>query len=225
MWLGEHTLLSLLGLFIQSMFIGNLILAYFLGMCTYLACSAKLKTAHGLGIAVIVVMTISGLLNFFVHKFITGPNALAWLGLDIDLGFLEFILFISVIAAFVQIAEILIEHFLPPLYNALGIYLPLITVNCAILGVSLFSVTRDFAFIPNLVYLLGSGFGWYLAIVLIASIREKLASNDIPGPFKGIGITFIASGLMAMAFMGLGGIKLDEPPKETVSEQEVAHTP
>lgn len=215
--MGNYESLNLFGLLLQSVFIENFLLANFLGMCTYLACSTKLKTANGLGVAVVFVLTISGLLNWFVHRFVTGPNALQWLSLiglntqNIDLGFLEFLIFISVIAGFTQILEIVIERFSPALYNSLGIYLPLIAVNCAILGACLFAVTRDYPFWPNLVYVFGSGAGWWLAIALIASIREKLAVSDVIPAIKGMGITFIMTGLMSMAFQGFTGIKLAIP--------------
>jgi Na+-transporting NADH:ubiquinone oxidoreductase subunit E len=205
------------GLMIQAILIENFLLANFLGMCTYLACSTKLKTANVLGVAVVFVLTVSGVLNWCVHKFVTGPSALSWLsviGLDakhIDLGFLEFLLFISVIAGFVQILEIVIEKFSPALYMSLGLYLPLIAVNCAILGACLFAVTRDYPFVPNLIYVLGSGIGWWLAISLMAAIREKLATANVVPALKGMGITFITTGLMAMAFQGFTGIKLSNP--------------
>jgi Na+-transporting NADH:ubiquinone oxidoreductase subunit E len=215
--MGGYEPLNLLGLLIQAVFIENFLLVNFLGMCTYLACSSKLKTANGLGIAVVFVLTISGVLNWFVHRFVTAKGALSWLdviGIDassIHLGFLEFLLFISVIAGFTQILEIVIEKFSPALYASLGLYLPLIAVNCAILGACLFAVVRDYPFVPNFIYVLGSGLGWWLAIALIAAIREKLAiSNVVPG-LRGMGITFIMSGLMSMAFMGFTGIKLAEP--------------
>ncbi len=228
MWMGLYEPINLLGLLLQAVFIENFLLANFLGMCTYLACSTKLKTANGLGVAVVFVLTVSGILNWCVHKFITGPSALAWLNLigvdaaNIDLGFLEFLIFISVIAGFTQILEIVIEKFSPSLYNTLGIYLPLIAVNCAILGACLFAVTRDYPFLPNMIYVFGSGAGWWLAIALIAAIREKLASSKVSPALKGMGITFIMTGLMSMAFQGFTGIKLaqpsgapDEPKKET----------
>lgn len=217
MWMGNYEPLNLLGLLIQAVFIENVLLSVFLGMCTYLACSDKLKTANGLGIAVVAVLTGSGILNWCVHAFVTGPKALSWLqafGLDaakVDLGFLEFLLFISVIAAFVQVLEIIIEKFSPVLYSTLGFYLPLITVNCAILGACLFAVTREYPFVPNLVYSFGSAVGWWLAIALIAAIREKIAYSKVPVGLKGMGITFIMTGLMAMAFMGFTGIKLAHP--------------
>jgi Na+-transporting NADH:ubiquinone oxidoreductase subunit E len=224
MWMGAYEPINLLGLMIQAIFIENFLLANFLGMCTYLACSTKLKTANGLGVAVVFVLTVSGILNWYVHKFVTGPKALAWLdfiGLDagkVDLGFLEFLLFISVIAAFTQILEIVIERLSPALYNTLGFYLPLIAVNCAILGACLFAVTREYPFWPNLIYVFGSGAGWWLAIALIAAIREKLAVSNVVPAIRGMGITFIMTGIMSMAFQGFTGIKLavpsGEPPQQ-----------
>lgn len=221
MWMGDYTAINLLGLFLQSAFIQNILLFYFLGMCSYLACSNKISTANGLGIAVTFVVTIAGILNWFVHRFITGEGALRWLsayGIDgkaINLNFLELIIFISVIAAFVQVLEIVIDKFSPTLYAALGVYLPLITVNCAILGACLFATTREYPFIPNIVYVFGSGLGWWLAITLIASIREKLKySNIVPG-LRGMGITFVMTGLMAMAFMALTGIQLEKTGEDS----------
>jgi Na+-transporting NADH:ubiquinone oxidoreductase subunit E len=217
MWMGTYSLLNLFGLLIQAIFIENFLLVNFLGMCTYLACSNKLKTANGLGIAVVFVLTVSGVLNWFVQKYVTAPGALSWLevfGLqaaNIDLGFLQFLLFISIIAGFTQILEIIIEKFSPALYMSLGLYLPLIAVNCAILGACLFAVTRDYPFVPNFIYVLGSALGWWLAIALIAAIRERLATSDVVPGLKGMGITFIMSGLMSMAFMGFTGIKLANP--------------
>lgn len=217
MWMGLYEPINLLGLFIQAVFIENFLLANFLGMCTYLACSSKLKTANGLGVAVVFILTISGVLNWFVHKFITGQGALNWLsslGLNvegIDLGFLEFLLFISVIAAFTQITEIVIEKVSKPLYRTLGIYLPLIAVNCAILGACLFAVIREYPFVPNLVYVFGSGIGWWLAIALIAAIREKLTYSNMPAGLQGMAITFFMTGIMSMAFMGFTGINLSRP--------------
>lgn len=235
MWMGNYEPINLLGLLIQAVFIENFLLANFLGMCTYLACSTKLKTANGLGLAVVIVLTISGVLNWFVHRFVTGSGALSWLnavGLkaeNIDLGFLEFLLFISVIAGFVQILEIIIEKFSPALYTSLGLYLPLIAVNCAILGACLFAVTRDYPFWANLIYVLGSGAGWWLAIALIAAIREKLAVSNINAALKGMGITFIMSGLMSMSFQGFTGIKLATPtgnqatPAITTQAKQATH--
>lgn len=222
--MGNYEPINLLGLLIQSIFIENFLLANFLGMCTYLACSTKLKTANGLGVAVVIVLTISGILNWFVHNFITGDGALQWLsfiGLDaanVNLGFLEFLLFIAVIAGFVQVLEILLEKFTPALYLALGIYLPLITVNCAILGACLFAVTRNYPFFPNMVYVFGSGAGWWVAIALIAAIREKLATSNVIPALRGMGITFMMSGIMSMAFQGFVGIKLANP---TATEDSV----
>lgn len=217
-WMGTFEPINLLGILIQSIFVENMLFAYFLGMCTYLACSTKIKVANNLGIAVVIVLTISGILNWFVHYYVTAPGALSWLshiGIEashIDLSFLEFLIFISVIAGFVQVLEIMIEKFSPSLYSALGIYLPLITVNCAILGACLFAVTREYPFLPNVAFTMGSGLGWWLAIALIAVIREKKLSYSkvFPG-FEGMGITFITSGLIAIAFMGLGGINLRNP--------------
>lgn len=217
MWMGNYEPINLIGLLIQAVFIENFLLVNFLGMCTFLACSNKLKTANGLGFAVVLVLAISGVLNWFVHRFITGTNSLNWLnaiGIDasqIDLGFLEFLVFISVIAGFVQILEMIIEKFSPALYMSLGLYLPLIAVNCAILGACLFAVTRDYPFLPNLVYVTGSGLGWWLAIALMAAIREKLAVSNIVPALRGMGVTFMMSGLMSMAFMGFTGIKLATP--------------
>ncbi|MCB1118634.1 MAG: NADH:ubiquinone reductase (Na(+)-transporting) subunit E [Chlamydiia bacterium] len=223
--MGPYEPINLLGLLIQSVFIENFLLANFLGMCTYLACSSKLKTANGLGVAVVFVLTMAGILNWFVHKFITGPHALAWmqsLGLNtgaINLNFLEFLLFISVIAGFVQVLEILIERFSPALYNSLGLYLPLIAVNCAILGACLFAVTREYPLIPNTIYVFGSGLGWWLAIALIAAIREKLQVSDIVPGLRGMGITFMMTGLMSMCFQGFTGIKLANPTAKKPTTQ------
>ena len=216
MWMGNYTWINLLGLGIQSLLIQNILLFYFLGMCSYLACSNKLKTAHGLGKAVVVVITISGVLNWFVHQFITGKGALKWLsifgidGAKLNLGFLEFIIYISVIAAFVQVLEMVIDKFSPTLYRSLGMFLPLITVNCAILGASLFATVREYPFVPNIVYVFCTGLGWWLAIALIAAIREKLTYSNVCPGLEGMGITFITTGLMALAFMGFSGIALDK---------------
>lgn len=216
MWMGPYQGMNLLGLAIQSIFIQNILLFNFLGMCSYLACSTRLKTANGLGLAVFVVITFSGVLNWFVRQFITGKTALSWLkvfGIDatgIHLGFLEFLIYISVIAAFVQVLEIIIDKFSPTLYRSLGMFLPLITVNCAILGASLFATVRDYPFVPNLVYVAATGIGWWLAIALIAAIREKLTYSKIVPGLQGMGITFVMTGLMALAFMGFTGIALDK---------------
>lgn len=225
MWMGNYEGINLFGLLIQAIFIENFLLANFLGMCTYLACSNKLKTANGLGVAVVFVLTVAGVLNWFVHKFVTGDGALQWLtffGLDpkgINLNFLEFLLFISVIAGFVQVLEIVVEQLSPALYLSLGMYLPLITVNCAILGACLFAVTRDYPFFPNLVYVFGSGVGWWVAIALIAAIREKLSVSNVPVYLRGMGITFIMTGLMSMAFQGFVGIKLANPTGQEAALQ------
>jgi len=231
MWMGNYSFMNLIGLLIQSIFVQNILLFYFLGMCSYLACSNKMSTANGLGKAVTFVITISGILNWFVNHFITGPNALSWLsylGINakgVNLNFLELLIYISVIAAFVQVLEIVIDKFSPALYTALGVYLPLITVNCAILGASLFATTRNYPFVANIVYVFGSGVGWWLAIALIAAIREKLKYADIVPKLKGMGITFITTGLMAIGFLALTGINLEQlesdfPPSETLSELE-----
>ncbi len=227
-WMGPFELINLLGLLIETIFIQNFILSYFLGMCTYLACSNSIKTANGLGKAVVFVLTMSGVLNWLVHNFVTGAGALSWLsfigidGSNLDLSFLEFLIFISIIAAFVQVLEIFIERFAPALYNSLGIFLPLITVNCAILGACLFAVTRDYPFFPNLIFVFGSGCGWWLAIALISAIRQKLKYSHIPKGLNGMGITFIMTGLMAIAFMGLMGIKLAEPSGKPAKKEETS---
>ncbi len=189
-----------------------MIFAYFLGMCSYLAVSKNVKTANGLGLAVIFVLTFTLPINWALNTYVLKPGALAWLGpefADVDLSFLAFIIFIAVIAAFTQLVEMIVEKFLPSLYSSLGIYLPLIAVNCAILGGSLFMQQKDFPnFETSAVYALGSGFGWYLAIVALAAIREKMAYCNVPKGLKGIGITFITVGLMGMAFMIFMGISL-----------------
>ena len=199
-------------LFVKSIFVDNMIFAYFLGMCSYLAVSKNVKTANGLGLAVIFVLFFTLPINWALNKFVLQPGALSWLGpqfAEVDLSFLSFILFIAVIAAFVQLVEMFVEKFLPSLYSSLGIFLPLIAVNCAILGGSLFMQQRDFTNIGEpLVYALGSGLGWYLAIVCLAAIREKLSYSNVPAPLKGVGITFITVGLMGMAFMIFMGIQL-----------------
>ena len=195
-----------LSLFVKSIFVDNMIFAYFLGMCSYLAVSKNVKTANGLGIAVIGVLLITLPINYLLNKFVLAPNALMK---DVDLSFLSFIIFIAVIAAIVQLVEMIVEKFLPSLYSSLGIFLPLIAVNCAILGGSLFMQQKDFANLgESAVYALGSGIGWYLAIVCLAAIREKLSYSNVPAPLKGIGITFITVGLMGMAFMIFMGISL-----------------
>ena len=201
-----------INLFIKSIFIENMVFAYFFGMCSYLAVSKTVKTAVGLGAAVIFVMLITVPVNFLLDTYILKPGAMAWLDPElasIDLSFLSFIMFIAVIASMVQLVEMLVERFAPALYGALGIFLPLIAVNCAILGGSLFMQQKDFANVgESAVYGLGSGIGWFLAIVAIASIREKISYSNIPAPLKGIGITFIITGLMAIGFMSFSGIEL-----------------
>ena len=201
-----------ISLFVKSIFVDNMIFAYFLGMCSYLAVSKNVKTANGLGIAVICVLLITLPVNYLLNTYFLKPGAMAWISpafADVDLSFLAFILFIAVIAAITQVVEMVVEKFLPALYSSLGIYLPLIAVNCAILGGSLFMQQRDFANVgESAVYALGSGIGWYLAIVALAAIREKLSYSNIPAGLKGIGITFITVGLMGIAFMAFMGISL-----------------
>jgi Na+-transporting NADH:ubiquinone oxidoreductase subunit E len=203
---------NLLNIFIKSIFVENMVFAFFLGMCSYLAVSKTVKTSMGLGIAVIFVLLITVPVNFLIEKYILQKGALVWLGegfADVDLSFLTFIVFIAVIAAMVQLVEMIIEKFSPPLYNSLGIFLPLIAVNCAILGASLFMQEREYANIGEAtVFGFGSGIGWFLAIVGIAAIREKLRYSNVPDPLKGLGITFILTGLMAIAFMGFMGITI-----------------
>jgi Na+-transporting NADH:ubiquinone oxidoreductase subunit E len=199
-------------LFIKSIFIENMIFAYFLGMCSYLAVSKTVKTSIGMGFAVIFVLTITVPLNFLIDKYLLQSGALIWLGpeyVELDLSFLSFIMFIAVIASMVQLVEMIVEKFSPSLYGALGIFLPLIAVNCAILGGSLFMQIKDFSGITeSAIYGFGSGIGWLLAIVAIAAIREKIAYSNVPAPLKGLGITFIITGLMAIGFMSFMGIKL-----------------
>ncbi|MDD6364784.1 MAG: NADH:ubiquinone reductase (Na(+)-transporting) subunit E [Bacteroidales bacterium] len=201
-----------ISLFVKSIFVDNMIFAYFLGMCSYLAVSKNVKTANGLGIAVIFVLLVTLPINYLLNKYVLAPGALSWLGADfagVDLSFLSYIVFIAVIAAIVQIVEMVVEKISPSLYSSLGIFLPLIAVNCAILGGSLFMQQRDFVNVgESAVYALGSGIGWYLAIVGLAAIREKLAYSNVPAPLKGLGITFFTVGLMGMAFMAFMGISL-----------------
>ncbi|GGF66365.1 NADH:ubiquinone reductase (Na(+)-transporting) subunit E [Wenyingzhuangia marina] len=201
-----------INIFVKSIFIDNMVFAYFLGMCSYLAVSKTVNTAVGLGAAVVFVLSITVPVNFLIDSYLLKPGALSWLGEEyasIDLSFLSFIMFIAVIASMVQLVEMIVERFAPALYGALGIFLPLIAVNCAILGGSLFMQQKDFANVgESAVYGLGSGIGWLLAIVAIAAIREKIAYSHIPGPLKGLGITFIITGLMAIGFMSFSGIKL-----------------
>ncbi len=195
-----------LNLFIKSIFIDNMIFALFLGMCSYLAVSKTVKTAVGLGAAVTFVLLVTLPINYLLDKYVLQPNALVE---GVDLSYLSFIIFIAVIAAIVQIVEMVVEKFFPALYGSLGIFLPLIAVNCAILGGSLFMQQKEFGNVCEpIVYALGSGLGWLFAIACIAAIREKLAYSNIPAPLKGLGITFIATGLMAIAFLSFSGIKL-----------------
>ncbi|GGW83272.1 NADH:ubiquinone reductase (Na(+)-transporting) subunit E [Salegentibacter mishustinae] len=204
--------MELINLFVRSIFIENMIFAYFLGMCSYLAVSKTVKTAVGLGAAVIFVLTITVPINYLLDNYLLRPGALQWLGAEyanVDLSFLSFIMFIAVIASMVQLVEMVVEKFAPALYGALGIFLPLIAVNCAILGGSLFMQQKDFGAITEaLTYGFGSGIGWFLAILGIAAIREKIAYSNVPAPLKGLGITFIITGLMALGFMSFMGIKL-----------------
>ncbi len=198
-----------LSLFVKAVFVENLALAFFLGMCTFLAISKKIETAIGLGAAVVVVQVITVPANNLILTYLLADGALAWAGLpDVNLSFLGLISYIGVIAAMVQILEMTLDRYFPALYNALGIFLPLITVNCAILGGSLFMVERDYNFGESVVYGIGSGFGWALAIVLLAGIREKLKYSDVPDGLQGLGITFITAGLMSLGFMAFSGIQL-----------------
>jgi Na+-transporting NADH:ubiquinone oxidoreductase subunit E len=203
---------ELVNIFVKSIFIDNMVFAYFLGMCSYLAVSKTVKTSMGLGIAVIFVLGITVPVNFLINKYLLAEGALAWLGdgfADLNLGFLSFIVFIAVIASMVQLVEMFIEKFSPALYASLGIFLPLIAVNCAILGGSLFMQEREYANLGEAtVFGLGSGVGWLLAIVAIAAIREKITYSNVPAPLRGLGITFIITGLMGIAFMSFMGIKL-----------------
>ena len=194
--------MDLLNIFIKAAFIDNMVLAYFLGMCSYLAVSKTVKTAFGLGLAVIFVLGITMPINWLITTFLLSENGL----FGMDLTFLRLILFIAVIASMVQLVEMVIEKVSPALYNSLGIFLPLITVNCAILGGSLFMVTRDYDFGETVAFGLGGGFGWFLAIIAIAAIREKIRYSDVPAPLRGLGMAFILTGLMGVAFMSLMGI-------------------
>lgn len=198
-----------ISLLIRSVFIENMALSFFLGMCTFLAVSKKVKTAMGLGVAVIVVLAIAVPTNQIIYQGILAPGALAWAGVpDADLSFLKFITFIGVIAALVQILEMALDKYFPPLYNALGIFLPLITVNCAIFGAVSFMVERDYNLGESVVFGIGSGVGWALAIVLLAGIREKMKYADVPDGLRGLGITFVTTGLMALGFMSFSGVSL-----------------
>ncbi|MBS3738992.1 NADH:ubiquinone reductase (Na(+)-transporting) subunit E [Mesohalobacter halotolerans] len=215
--------MDLVNLFVKSIFIENMIFAYFLGMCSYLAVSKTVKTAVGLGAAVIFVLVITVPINYLIDNYLLQEGALSWLGAEyasIDLSFLSYIMFIAVIASMVQLVEMVVEKFSPALYGSLGIFLPLIAVNCSILGGSLFMQQKDFSGITEAgVYGLGSGVGWFLAILAIAAIREKIAYSNVPAPLKGLGITFIITGLMAIGFMSFMGIKLggDEQKEENTT--------
>jgi Na+-transporting NADH:ubiquinone oxidoreductase subunit E len=198
-----------INLFIQAAFVENLALAFFLGMCTFLAVSKRVETALGLGVAVVAVQIITVPVNHLIHKLLLSEGALAWAGLpDVDLSFLGLVSYIGVIAALVQILEMTLDRYFPKLYNALGIFLPLITVNCAILGGTLFMVERQYTLGESVVFGAGSGFGWALALVGLAGIREKLKYSDVPEGLQGLGITFVITGLMSLGFMGFSGIRL-----------------
>ena len=203
---------DLISLFVKSIFVDNMIFAYFLGMCSFLAVSKNVKTAVGLGAAVIFVLGVTVPLNYLLNEFVLKPGELVWMGeeyANIDLSFLSFIIFIAVIAAFVQLVEMVVEKFAPALYSQLGIFLPLIAVNCAIMGGSLFMQQRGYETLAEATtFGLGSGIGWFLAIVSLAAIREKLAYSNVPAPLRGLGIAFIIVGLMGIAFMGFMGIQL-----------------
>lgn len=208
----------LLGILATSIFIQNILLAYFLGMCSFLAVSKRIDTAMGLGIAVTFVLVITAPLNWLINEYFLLPKALSWIGLpELDLSFLRFISFIATIAATVQLVEIIIEKVSPSLYMALGIFLPLIAVNCAILGVSLFMAERQYDFVESVVFALGSGIGWWLAIIGMAAIRDKIATSHIPKNLEGLGITMITTGLMAIGFMCFGGINLEKKESQTVN--------
>ena len=212
---------STLDIFVKAIFSENMIFAYFLGMCSYLAVSKTVKTAVGLGAAVIFVLTVTVPVNFLLENYVLKAGALEWLGAEyaeLDLSFLSFIMYIAVVASIVQLVEMLVEKFAPALYGALGIFLPLIAVNCSILGGELFMQERQHSTILDATaFSLGSGIGWFIAIVAIAAIREKLRYSNVPGPLRGLGITFIVTGLMGMAFMSFMGIKYgEEAPKEEI---------
>jgi len=200
---------NLFSIFLNSVFVGNILLAYFLGMCSFVAISKNMDTAIGLGFAVVFVLSITAPMNWLIYRYLLAPGALAWIGYPaLDLSFLKFITFIAVIAGIVQAVEMVIDRYSPALYNALGVFLPLITVNCAILGTSLFMVERNYTFAESLVFGIGSGTGWLLAIVSMAAIRIKLRYANVPAGLEGYGITMIVTGLMAMGFMLFSGIAL-----------------
>ena len=198
-----------INLFLKGVFVENMALAFFLGMCTFLAVSKKVETAVGLGIAVVVVQTITVPVNNLIYNYLLNEGALAWAGLaSVDLRFLGLISYIGVIAAMVQILEMVLDRYVPVLYNALGVFLPLITVNCAILGASLMMIDQDQTFTESVVFGLGAGVGWALAITALAGVREKLKYSDVPEGLRGLGITFISVGLISMCFMSFGGIDI-----------------
>ncbi len=198
-----------ISLFIKAVFVENLALAFFLGMCTFLAVSKKISTAMGLGVAVLIVQLITVPVNNVIYHTLLKEDALSWMGVTgVDLSFLALLSCIGMIAALVQILEMVLDKFFPALYHALGVFLPLITVNCAILGGSLFMIERDYDFTESVVYGAGSGFGWALAITVMAGVREKLKYSDIPAGLQGLGITFISAGLMSLGFMAFSGIQL-----------------
>lgn len=198
-----------LGLFIRAVFVENMALTFFLGMCTFIAISKKIETALGLGIAVIVVLGITVPVNNLIFNYLLREGALSWSGFSsVDLSFLGYLSYIGVIAAIVQILEMFLDRYVPALYNVLGVFLPLITVNCAILGAALFMVERDYTFGESAVFGVGAGVGWALAITALAGVREKLKYSDVPGGLRGLGITFITVGLMSMCFMSFGGIDI-----------------
>lgn len=201
-----------INLFVKSIFIDNMVFAFFLGMCSYLAVSKTVKTSLGLGVAVIFVLTITVPVNYLIQNYLLSPGALSWISpslAGVDLNFLSFMMFIATIASMVQLVEMVVEKFSPALYNSLGIFLPLIAVNCAILGGSLFMQEREYPTVVHAtVFGLGSGVGWAIAIIGIAAIREKMRYSNVPAPLRGLGISFILTGLMALAFMSFLGIKL-----------------
>ena len=200
---------NLISIALNSIFVGNILLAYFLGMCSFLAISKNMRTATGLGIAVVFVLTITTPVNWLIYSFLLAPGALAWAGLpDVNLSFLKLVLFIATIAAIVQALEMAIDRFSPALYAALGVFLPLITVNCAILGVSLFMVERSYTFSEAVVFGMGSGTGWALAIISMAAIQKKLRYADVPEGLRGFGINMVTTGLIAIGFMLFAGISL-----------------
>lgn len=202
---------NLSSIFIKAIFVENAVFAFFLGMCSFLAVSKKIKTAFGLGLAVVFVMAMTAPLNYFILTYMLKEGALAWIHpslADVDLTFLSFILFISTIAGAVQLVEMVIEKFAPALYSSLGIFLPLITVNCSILGASLFMQEREYLFTETVVFSLGTGIGFFLAIVLLAAVRERLQYSRVPAPLRGLGIAMMITGLMAMAFLSFSGIQL-----------------